>query len=381
MLNKSRVSKGAGHTAVVGSWAVFVLLACPTAAYATDFSFKLEPGVAIPLSAPQSQRYGVGGDQSLKALFRLTPYLDIGPNASFVLLPASAPLAESGVVWGLGAGLRLKRPHDAESGDGISPWLDADLLYVRTGELDRPGFDVAVGLSVPVGEARTFWVGPFVRYLQIIQHDRDGFDDRDAKILSLGVSFEVGSGIERRRPREDITRVPEDTKIVAQACPDSCPDRDHDGVPDSVDTCPDVAGEVKNWGCPSYDKLVVEPDKVELKEKLYFAWDQATLEERSFPVLDEVAKALNDNQGFHVQIEGHADASGALDYNQTLSEKRADAVLDYLVAHGVSKSRLVAKGFSSSVPNDTDKTVAGRENNRRVEFVVNFVILNAGNAK
>jgi outer membrane protein OmpA-like peptidoglycan-associated protein len=79
-----------------------------------------------------------------------------------------------------------------------------------------------------------------------------------------------------------------------------------------------------------------------------------------------------------VQVEGHTSSEGSDDHNQTLSEKRAAAVLDYLEAHGIAKERLVSTGFASSVPVDTNATIAGRENNRRVEFVVHFIILNDG---
>jgi outer membrane protein OmpA-like peptidoglycan-associated protein len=373
MLRNSIVANRARRSAALAGWVALTLLVLPRPAVALDVSFKLEPGVAVPLTAPQSQVYGVGGGESLKALFGLTPYLDIGPTASFLLLPAAAAHAESGIAWGLGGGLRLKRPHDAESFYGLSPWADADLLYVRTGDLNRPGFDAAVGLSAPIGEARTFWVGPFVRYFQTVQPGRVGYDDRDAKILLVGVSFEVGTGIERQH-------VAEQTRVVTEQVA-SCPDVDHDGLPDSVDRCPDVAGPVENWGCPNYKHLVVKPDKLELKQKLYFAWDQATLEAASFPVLDEVAQALKDNPRFRVQIEGHTDSSGGDDHNQTLSEQRAETVLNYLADHGVSRSRLVSKGFSSSVPLDTNATAAGRENNRRVEFVVHFIILKPESAK
>jgi outer membrane protein OmpA-like peptidoglycan-associated protein len=146
-------------------------------------------------------------------------------------------------------------------------------------------------------------------------------------------------------------------------------------VPDSVDRCPDAVGGTENWGCPAYQKLIVKRDKLELKEKLYFAWDQGTLQEASFPVLDEVVQALKDNRGFRVQVEGRSSSEGTSDHNQTLSEKRANAVLDYLVSRGIDKERLVSKGFAASVPIDTNETSAGRENNRRVEFVVNFIIL------
>jgi OmpA-OmpF porin, OOP family len=158
-----------------------------------------------------------------------------------------------------------------------------------------------------------------------------------------------------------------------------CPDRDRDGVPDNMDHCPDVAGPVDNWGCPAYKKIIVHRDKLELREKLYFAFDQAVLQDVSYPVMDEVVQALNDNIGFRVQVEGHSSSDGDSDHNQTLSEQRAEAVMNYLVSHGIAKDRLASKGFGSSVPIDTNETVDGRENNRRVEFVVYFTILNEGN--
>ena len=351
-----------------------VLSLAPFSAQALDVAFKLEPGVAIPLSAPQSDVYGIGVSQSVKVLFGLTPFLDIGPSTSFTLLQNRIEGQESGVAWTFGGGLRLKRPHTATTVYGISPWLDADLLYVRTGPLNRVGFDVGVGASLPLGETRTFWVGPFMRYLHIGQPNREGFDNRDAKMLVIGVSFEVGSGI-AAAPHEEFVCAATPVAVV------SCPDTDGDTIPDSIDRCPMVKGAIESAGCPAYKKLIVGKDKLELQEKLYFAFDQAKLEEASYPVLDEVVQALKDNRNFRVQIEGHTDSSGTLNYNQTLSEQRAITVLDYLSAHGIEKERLSSKGFSSSVPTDTNVTVEGRENNRRVEFVVFFHIMNDPSAK
>lgn len=390
MLRTGRARHDTRDARVLAPLIALALVAGPLSAQAGDFALKLEPGVAIPLTAPQSEVFGVGAGQSVKALFGLTEWLDIGPNVSFLLLPDATRPAESGVAWGFGAGLRLKRPHDAESFYGISPWLDADALYIRTGALNRPGFDVALGASVPIGESRTWWVGPFVRYMQVIQGDRVGFDGTDAKILTLGVSFEAGSGLEREpQPpaevvtneviKEVITEVIKEV-IVTKDVP-YYPDRDLDTLPDGVDRCPEVVGPIDNWGCPNYKKVVVKKDKLELKEKLYFAWNEARLEPASYPLLDEVVIALNDNKGFRVQIEGHTDSSGGDDHNQTLSEKRASVVLDYLAEKGIAKERLISKGFSSSVPTDTNATVEGRENNRRVEFVVYFIILKDGSTK
>ncbi len=349
----------------------------PMPAQVGDFALKVEPGVAFPLTDPQSQLFKVGGGQTIKALWTLNRYLDIGPSATFMYLPAETSPNNAGTAWTFGGGLRVKRPHDAPGHDAvsaISPWADADALYVRTGGLNRAGFAVAAGVSVPIGEARVFWVGPFVRYLHIMQEPtRTGFDNHDAKILSLGVSLEVGTGIQREREAvaaAEVRTINQETFF--------CPDRDNDGIPDNVDRCPDVAGPMDNWGCPAYQRLVVKRDKLELKERIYFAWDQAILQDVSFPVLDEVVQALKDNKGFRVQVEGHTSSEGSDDHNQTLSEKRAEAVLDYLVTHGIGRERLVSTGFASSVPVDTNATIAGRENNRRVEFVVHFIILNDG---
>jgi len=349
----------------------------PLPSQAGDFSLKVEPGVAIPLTAPQSQIFSPGPGESLKAQWLLNRYLALGPSATFIFLPNESAQAPGGTTWNLGVSLGLRRPHDLPDDDGffgISPWIDIDALYVRTGPLDRPGFDVGAGLAVPIDHDRVFWVGPFARYLQILQGEREGYDNHDAKILSVGISLEVGLGVER--PKETVAGV-ETTRTVKTETK-VCADRAGDGIPDSVDRCADVAGTIEYYGCPPYKRIVVKPDRLELKEKIQFAWDSPTLQPDSFPVLDEVVQALKDNTSFHVQVEGHASSEGPDDHNQTLSEQRAQAVLDYIAAHGVPKDRLGSKGFSSSVPVDTNATSAGRENNRRVEFVVSFTIVNKG---
>jgi outer membrane protein OmpA-like peptidoglycan-associated protein len=344
----------------------------PMSVKAGDFALKLEPGVALPLTHPQSQIFKTGGSETIKALWLVNAYLDVGPSATFVALPAEMSAAKAGVAWAFGGSVRVRRPRNtSETFLAVSPWVDADVLYVRTGDLNRAGIAAAAGVSVPIGKNRIFWLGPFARYFQILQNDRTGFDNNDAKILSLGISLEVGTGVERERTSDTViqTRTINTETFL-------CPDQDRDGIPDNVDHCPDVAGPMDNWGCPAYKKIVVKKDKLELKEKLYFAWDQAVLQEVSFPVLDEVVQALNDNRSFRVQVEGHASSEGGDEHNQTLSEQRAEAVLHYLVTHGIDQKRLASKGFGSSVPLDTNETIAGRENNRRVEFVVYFTILN-----
>jgi outer membrane protein OmpA-like peptidoglycan-associated protein len=348
----------------------------PLPTEAGAFTLKLQPGVSFPLTKPQTDRFDLGGSLAVKGLWSINRYLSIGPGLTYTALPAAGAGSDYGTALAIGPTLVLARPRDLADDDrfhNLSPWVDVDAQYVRTGPLNRAGFAVGAGVAMPIGKARAFWLGPFVRYAQVIQGSRAGYDTNDAKILTVGLSLDVGAGA--KRPVARAEAVPAEVRTVVQA-PVAIPDRDGDGVADDVDRCPEVAGTLADNGCPPYKKLVVQPDKLELKEKLYFDWNKATLQPESFPVLDEVVQALQDNKSFKVQVQGHASSEGTNDHNQDLSEDRAEAVLAYLASHGVAKERLSSKGFASSVPADTNTTVAGRENNRRVEFVVQLKIVN-----
>jgi outer membrane protein OmpA-like peptidoglycan-associated protein len=346
-----------------------------------DFTLKLEPGVSIPLTNPQSQLFDVGGSMTIKALWQLNRYLDLGPSVTYLGLPVREQAGEPGTAWTVGASLRLKRPHD-EPGNAfhaLSPWLDVDALYVRTGALNRPGLNVAIGLAAPIGASRVVWLGPFVRYSEIFQVDQAGLDNRDARLITVGLSLEVGSGVEREPVA--VAEAPSYPAAPPSSVTNVCADGDGDGIPDVADRCPDVAGPWQNYGCPLYEKVVVQPDKLELKEKIQFAQNSPVIEAISYALLDEVAKALTDNKSFVVQVEGNASSEGGEEHNQTLSEQRAQAVLDYLADKGVARDRLKATGFSSSRPLVSNATATGRETNRRVEFAVHFRILNTKGSK
>jgi outer membrane protein OmpA-like peptidoglycan-associated protein len=380
---------------------IFAFLACPFAARAVDLDLKLEPGAAASLSRPQSQRFQLGGAASIKGLVGFEGgVVNLTAGLTYLGLPAQSGFASTstGTAWAPSAGLRiqlpresdasrLRRPHESESFFGAKPWIDGDLMYVRTGGLNRPGFATAVGLSFPIGAARSYWLGPFVRYMQIFQGGRPGFDTRDANILIVGLSLETGTRF-NSSPAEPVAAVQPAEKPAAvevvQAAPAAAAareDRDGDGVFDDADACPDVAGPGSNGGCPVYEKVVVKPDKLELKEKIQFARNQGVIAPASYPALDDVAKALQDNKSFRVAIEGHASSEGGEDHNQLLSDQRAGAVVDYIATHGVARDRLLSRGFSSSRPIESNGTESGRVANRRVEFVVSLIILKEGGVR
>jgi outer membrane protein OmpA-like peptidoglycan-associated protein len=154
---------------------------------------------------------------------------------------------------------------------------------------------------------------------------------------------------------------------------DGCPDKDNDkdGVLDAADKCPNEPGPADNNGCPKkYEHIVVTNDKIELKQKIFFDTNKATIQPRSFGLLDEIASVLRGRATMTVRIEGHTDSRGSRPHNLKLSQARADAVRQHLVGLGIDASRMEPRGYGPDQPIETNKTNAGREKNRRVEFII-----------
>jgi outer membrane protein OmpA-like peptidoglycan-associated protein len=82
-----------------------------------------------------------------------------------------------------------------------------------------------------------------------------------------------------------------------------------------------------------------------------------------------LVKVLNDNAGIKYEVDGHTDNSGGAAHNLTLSQQRADAVKQQLVAMGISADRLTTKGLGDTKPISDNTTIEGKANNRRVEFI------------
>lgn len=150
-------------------------------------------------------------------------------------------------------------------------------------------------------------------------------------------------------------------------CP--IPDSDNDGVNDEEDKCPNVAGVRENNGCPEIKKEVIE--KVNKSaQSIYFMSGKDVIDKRSYKGLDALVALLNDEPTYNLTVDGHTDNTGSDALNQTLSEKRAMAIKNYLVKKGVSEDRITTNGYGSSRPIADNKTTAGRAKNRRVEMTI-----------
>jgi len=153
-----------------------------------------------------------------------------------------------------------------------------------------------------------------------------------------------------------------------------CPDRDRDGdtVVDRVDNCPDEPGTVENHGCREQQLVELRQGQLVILEKIYFRVNSATIDRRSFPLLDQVAAVLNAHpEILKVRVEGHTDSRGADARNLSLSQRRVNSVMTYLVRKGVARGRLEAVGYGETrpvIPNAA--TEDEHEANRRVEFVI-----------
>ena len=109
---------------------------------------------------------------------------------------------------------------------------------------------------------------------------------------------------------------------------------------------------------------------VTFESGLLFDYNSSALRSETRENLREMAAILQEYKDTELVIEGHTDSSGSESYNQTLSERRAAAVSDYLSSQGVSRSRLTVRGYGEMKPVDSNETETGRQANRRVEIAV-----------
>jgi outer membrane protein OmpA-like peptidoglycan-associated protein len=115
----------------------------------------------------------------------------------------------------------------------------------------------------------------------------------------------------------------------------------------------------------------LEVGLVSVLRNIYFDFNKATFKQDSYSELNKLERMLQQNTGMNVEIGGHTDIVGTKNYNKFLSQKRAEAVKDFLTKKGIDSRRITAMGYGSSKPlASNDDEDEGRELNRRVEFKV-----------
>ncbi|MFN3199300.1 MAG: OmpA family protein [Bradymonadia bacterium] len=201
--------------------------------------------------------------------------------------------------------------------------------------------------------------------------DKDGFEDTDGcpdtdndKDSILDTADKCPDGAEDKDGFQD-----------EDGCPD--PDNDHDGVLDADDKCPAEKEVINGFededGCPDKgaSKVKITREGIEILEQVYFENGKAVIKTKSLVLLNQVALTLNAADYVKkVEVQGHTDDRGKDAANMELSQKRAEAVRDYLTSRGIAGDRLIAKGYGETQPIASNKTRKGRATNRRVAFVI-----------
>ena len=382
----------------------------------SDFSLLTAQGVTGPLVAPVAG--SALGDLRLGAKVPLRfAFLQGWPVALAALVDLRLPTGDAKAFASDGLALAPSLVATRTQGrlrlDGQVGWLARGAgQYAQLVVRDAFTYGAGATLDLPPLSRVRLWKA----LLELSGQVPRGFDPGSARyraplearagvraLLAQGLSVEaglgaglgpVGYGHERWRvfagvrwsgrpaggPEEDDDQDGVPNRL--DACPtepglaqfDGCPDADGDGIPDREDRCPTVPGPAENEGCPlpEGEPLVeVEASRLSLKDSIHFDTGQDTIQPGSFPVLDQVARILEEHPELeHLRVEGHTDNVGGAAYNKELSARRAAAVVRYLVGRGVAVGRLVAAGFGFERPIASNDTALGRARNRRVEFTI-----------
>jgi len=160
-------------------------------------------------------------------------------------------------------------------------------------------------------------------------------------------------------PKDKCPNTPKGCPVDANGCP---LDSDGDGVIDCEDNCPQEAGPASNNGCPDWVELDLS--------NILFDFDKSDLRPEAKAELDKLVQTLDASKEYEIVVGGHTDSIGTEAYNMGLSERRAQAVVKYLLMKGVNNAYVGSNNYGETkpvVPNDSKEN---RQKNRRVEFEV-----------
>lgn len=224
---------------------------------------------------------------------------------------------------------------------------------VGLGAVTGPVFDSGLKLRA---EAR-YMYDDFDGITGTASEDEGGFNDWR---FSLGLELPLG-----KTKTVEVEKIVYETREIEKVVEVNAPDSDGDGIPDSRDKCPNTiaGGKVDGDGCLLTNQTIVF-------NNIGFELDSAKITATSRPALQRLVKGLKSQTNFNVEIAGHTDSTGSAEYNEGLSDRRANAVREYLIEQGISAERLTAQGYGEVVPVASNDTSSGRAMNRRVEFRV-----------
>lgn len=300
-----------------------------------------------------AQLYRIEGILNLDYGSQVTPYLALGytkldqeplfpKNEVVGYNPNGSPIfsadEDTDDMVSAGGGLKIKAGNFRISGDlrALHSWDNEDTDYTAGMSV---GYLFAAAEPAPVIEEPT--------EVEPGDSDGDGVYDED----------------------DQCPGTPPGVEVDSVGCPI---DSDRDGVADYLDKCPGTpfGARVDTDGCP-----IELTETITRRIDVKFETDKSYVQPQFYPQIEAVAQIMREYVNTTVTIEGHTDSVGAADYNQKLSQRRADAVREVLISQfGVDPNRLIAIGYGETRPVASNDTPMGRQENRRVEAVVTATV-------
>jgi outer membrane protein OmpA-like peptidoglycan-associated protein len=364
---------------------------------------NVEAPVAIPVSEPLRDRFGLGTMPAVSATLPMAPWALVGLRLRCGFLWNGPPPADPAIKDPGFGGLTVLsavgrfRPLGGRDGDSraTGPWIELGAGPGLTGHFVRAVGEAAVGWNFRWAG----WIfGPSARYLRVVQPS-DALDSSDAQLALLGLEITVHDAhfstplvaapappIEQAKVLDrdgdgipdDVDKCPDEPEDKdgfedEDGCPD--PDNDKDGIPDVVDKCPNEPETVNGFqdedGCPDEAPIVVKEGRIRLTERLLFDTNRARVRTTGRPALAAVLNLWKQHPEWdHLIVAGHADRHGPDPFNDWLSRVRAERVRNVLIDMGFPEDKLwiAAYGRKQLRVEGTDEQAD--QENRRVEFII-----------
>jgi len=259
----------------------------------------------------------------------VSPYVLVGIGYEKVNGETKDVIESHAFVQG-GAGLRI------DIKDGYKARVEGKILQILGGKDENNEAILTAGLTVPLNYKKTVVRKRVIKPIKVIE-----------RIKPIII----------REPKIIYSNNNECSIKISAA------DFDRDGVEDRLDQCPNTPCNfsVDGYGCPIKATL-----------KIHFTSNSSTIRDYSMGKVEEFADFLLKNRGSMVTIIGHTDSVGSASLNKSLSYRRANSVVESLIAKGISSSRIHAEGKGESMPIASNNTEDGKAKNRRIEAILSY---------